>query len=88
MPIDLQPIPVDARRAARQALLLQEKIAAAGGREPAVAAAVDAIYAARPNDPPGELKRLRLLYRSFYSRAELEGLVRNTFASLGLDEER
>ncbi|TAH35250.1 MAG: hypothetical protein EYC70_13520 [Planctomycetota bacterium] len=84
MPIDLQPIPVDARRAARQAVLLRQKIEDAGGIEPAVQAAVDAILAARSVDPASELKRLRLLYQVFYTREELEALVRNTFDSLGL----
>lgn len=85
--IDLQPIPVDARTAARQALLLQAKVDAAGGIDAAVTAAVDAIYATKPTDAPSELKRLRLLYQRAYDRAELEALVLNTFAALGIRSE-
>lgn len=82
--IDLLRIPVGSRRAARQALLLQRKIVEAGGIEPAKRAAVEAIFAAKPDDPPSEVKRLRLLYQYAYSREELEHLVTHTFAALGL----
>lgn len=77
-------MPTSPERAARQALLLRETIARAGGVEAARGAAVEAILAARPDDPPSELKRLRLLYQRAYSRQELEILVTHTFAALGL----
>lgn len=82
--LDLLPIPVSCRRAARQALLLQRKIASAGGIEPAKRAAVEAILGATPSDPPSEVKRLRLLYQHVYTCDELETLVTHTFAALGL----
>jgi hypothetical protein len=82
--IDLLPIPVSPGRAARQALLLHRTILDAGGIEPATHAAVEAILAATPADPPSEVKRLRLLYQRAYSHDELEGLATNTFAALGL----
>lgn len=82
--IALAPIPVSPRRAAAQALLLQRKITAVGSIEAAIEAAVEAIYAATPDDPPSEVGRLRLLYQHAYSREELEGLVARTFESLGL----
>ena len=75
---------VDASTAARQALHLQAKVDEAGSLAAAVEAAVAAIYATGPDDPPGELKRLRLLYQRAYGRAELEALVTNTFRRLGV----
>lgn len=83
--IDLMPIPVSPRRAARQALMLQEKVAQAGGIEPAKQAVVAMMLAASPEDPPSEVKRLRLLYQHAYSPQELEMLVTHTFAALGLE---
>jgi len=81
---DVPPIPVDPTLAARQAVHIQGLIDAAGGVPQATTRAVDAIYAASPDGEPSELLRLRLLYRRAYTREELERLVSNTFADLGL----
>lgn len=84
--LDLAPIPMGSRHAARAAVALRGKIDDAGGIEPARAAAVQAILAATAADPPSELRRLRLLYQHAYTVAELEGLVQHTFRELGLAE--
>lgn len=83
--VDLPPIPVGELAAARAARLVQRRVDAAGSLAAGVDAAVDAIYAATPADPPQELRRLRLLYQHAYSRAELARLVTNTFDALGVD---
>lgn len=59
-------------------------MAALGGADAATQAALEAILTASPEDPSSELKRLRLLYQHVYTRQELEGLITNTFAALGL----
>jgi hypothetical protein len=84
--LDVPPIPVDATAAARQAVVVAQRIADAGGVASATAAAVQVILDAVPVEPPTELNRLRLLYRQAYTREELEGLVMNTFVDLGLAE--
>ena len=84
---DIPPIPVDSRIAARQAVHMRKLIDDAGGVTQGVDEAVDAIFAATPDDEPSELTRLRLLYQHAYTRAELERLTMNTFVELGLAEE-
>ena len=82
--VDLPALPVGERAAARAARLVQQRVDAAGSRAAGITAAVDAILAAGPADPPAELLRLRLLYQGAYTRAELERLVENTFDALGI----
>jgi hypothetical protein len=84
--IDIPPVPVDARRAARQALALSRSIASTGSLAAAKAAAVQVILDASPNDPPSELRRLRLLYQDAYTVPELERLVDRTFTELDLTD--
>lgn len=85
--IAIPPIPVDAPRAARQALELKRRIDEAGGVAAARAAAVRVILDASEGDPPSELRRLRLLYQRAYTVPELERLVDATFTALGLADE-
>lgn len=82
--LEVPTIPSDARRAARAAMTVAHKVAEAGGFEPAVDAAVEAIYAVRPSDEPSELKRLRLIYQNFYTREEIHDLVRRNLSELGI----
>jgi hypothetical protein len=82
---DLPPIPVDAHRAALQAVHLAGKIEDAGSVAAAKAEAVQAVHDNAQNDPPSELGRLRSFYTHAYTDAELTGLVSNTFRSLGLE---
>jgi hypothetical protein len=84
--LDIPPIPVDGTSAARQAVVVAQRIADAGGVGPARTAGARAILDTVPADPPTELNRLRLLYRQAYTREELEGLVMSTFVDLGLAE--
>jgi len=82
--IEIPPIPMSPGIAARQAVNIAAKIAAAGGLDAARAQAVAAILAATAADEPAELLRLRLLYQRAYSEAELNHLVEQTFSQLGL----
>lgn len=81
--IDLVPIPVEASNAARQAVAASQRATQLGGLAAVKAAMVDHIYAATPQDPPSEQKRLKLLYQAVYTREELARLVGNTLAQLG-----
>ena len=80
----IPPLPSDSRRAARTALRLSGKVAAEGGFDAAIEAAVDAIYAAGPGDPPTELHRLRMIYRDFHTRDELRDLARASLRQFGI----
>lgn len=81
--IDLVPIPVEASNAARQAVAASQRAAELGGLAAVKAAMVDRIFAATPQDPPAEQKRLQLLYQNVYTREEIERLVGNTLVQLG-----
>ncbi|MGH9381532.1 MAG: hypothetical protein ACRD2Z_13080 [Thermoanaerobaculia bacterium] len=84
--LDIPPIPVDAARAAAQALEIRRRVDDAGGLERGKQAAIDAILGVDPAAPASELKRLRMLYRHAYTVDELARLVDNTFANLGIKE--
>jgi len=84
--IDAPTIPSDPRQAARAAIEIAAKVHAAGSVAAAIDAAVQAIYAVVPDDPPSELKRLRLIYKDFYTDDELRGLVRTALSEYGFRE--
>ena len=84
--IDPPAIPSDPRQAARAAVEIAAKVDAAGGVTAAIEAGVQAIYAVAPDDPPSELKRLRLIYKDFYTDDELRRLVRTALSEYGFRE--
>ena len=84
--LTLQPIPVSRQLAARQASLIQRRLAATGSLARIKAEALGAINKASPDDPSSEIKRLRLLYQSVYTQQELTMVVDSSLAELGFSE--
>ncbi|HHI93810.1 MAG TPA: hypothetical protein ENK04_09935 [Gammaproteobacteria bacterium] len=84
--LTLQPIPMSRQLAARQASLIQRRLAASGSLARIKAEALGAINKASPDDPPSEIKRLRLLYQSVYTQQELTMFVDSSLAELGFSE--
>ncbi len=80
------PLPMDAAAAATMARHYAEAIAAAGGRVRAAAIAAAKVSARRDDEPPGERLRLQRLYAEVYTRDELETLMLDSFAALGLED--
>lgn len=78
------PLPMDAATAAAMARHYAEAIAAAGGRAQAAAMAAAKVQARRDDEPPDERLRLQRLYAQVYTRDELETLMLDGFAALGL----
>jgi hypothetical protein len=81
---DLAPLPFGARSAAGVVASLAGDLERAGGDLEVVAGAVVDRIVAHQNDPASEVGRLWSLYRSAYTRAELEQLARATFRAAGL----
>lgn len=82
--LDIPALPVDVAAAGALARQYAADIAAAGSRKAAAKAAVDAVLARPDDEPAGERHRLQRLYADVYTRAELERLVLNSFAEVGL----
>jgi len=81
--LTLQPIPMSRQLAARQAALIQRRFAVVDGLARIKAEALKAINKTSPDDPPSEIKRLRLLYQSVYTQEELTMFVASGLAELG-----
>ena len=82
--LSLSPLPVDERTAPVLYLHFKTNIDALGSRETAASKIVEAIYALPADATPSEQSRLQNLYAQVYTRTELEQLVLNSFAALGL----
>jgi hypothetical protein len=82
--INIPPIPIDASRAAAQAVMILKRANSVGSMARAKNEAADAIFKTMPDDIASEQKRLRLLYQKVYTKSELINLVDITFAKLGL----
>ena len=81
---DVPPIPASRENTLRQVAFFQQQAQENGGIDAVKTGAIATIYNTSADDEPSELKRLRLLYKDVYTRAELEKLVDTTFANLGL----
>jgi hypothetical protein len=82
--LTLKPIPTSPRRSARQAALIQRRLAMAGGDFDLIRSqALAAINRTSPEDEPAEEKRLRLLYKEAYTQEELAKFVESSLVELG-----
>ena len=79
-------IPSTPSQTAFQALFVKERVDHHNTIEEAKLAAVQAILNTTANDPPSELKRLRLLYQKVYTKSEMMSLVSNHFELLHIDK--
>lgn len=84
--LEIPPLPLDAASAAVIARRYAAAIAAAGSAAAAATAAIDAMYARAEAGAVGERSRLQRLYARVYTRSELERLMLNSFAELGLKD--
>lgn len=81
--LDVPPIPFDTARTAWQATALAGQMAEAGGFD-ALAEQSTAVILTADAQAPGELNRLRRLYREVYTPAEVRRLVENGLRQAGL----
>jgi hypothetical protein len=84
--LTLSPLPLDERASVAMARRYVAGIAAAGGLAEAARVATNAVLARRADETPTEHLRLQRLYAKVYTRVELETLMLNTFAALGLED--
>lgn len=84
--ISLLPIPTDSRRAARQARVFEQRLVAVGDLDALKAEALDAIIQTSNSDDPGELKRMRLLFKDVYTEAELQEYISASFVAFGFTD--
>jgi hypothetical protein len=81
----LMPIAAAARVSARQATIIQRRLAASNLNQ-IRAEALAAINNTSPADEASEIKRLRLLYQAVYTQDELARFVAASLAELGFTD--
>ncbi len=83
--LNLMPIAAAARVAARQAAVIQKRLATVDLNH-LRAEALAAINNTGAADEPSEVKRLRLLYKAVYTQDELTQFVAASLAALGFQD--
>ena len=83
--LTLMPIAASARVSARQAAIIQTRLAASNLGQ-IRAEALAAINTTTQADAPSEVKRLRLLYKAAYTQDELTRFVAASLSELGFTD--
>ena len=82
----IQPLPLDQHSAVALATHFREQVGALGSCAAVARGAADGIFARSAGTDAGELARLQRLYATAYTREELERLMLDNLAQLGLED--